>query len=90
MSQVVEIPDPVYSALEKAAQAVGTTPVGWIAAQLAKAVAADLSAASNQSLADRFAGRIGHIHGEGQTNFSERCGEQFSEHLETKKQTGHL
>ena len=90
MSHVVEISDPVYSALAKAAQAVGTTPAGWIAAQLASATASDPGAAPKQSLADRFAGRIGKIRGEGQTNFSEHCGEQFIEYLETKKQTGHL
>ena len=90
MSHVVEIPDPVYSALEKAALAVGTTPAGWIAAQLARAASADPGAAPSGSLAERFAGRIGKIRGEGQTHFSDRCGEQFTEHLEAKKQSGHL
>jgi hypothetical protein len=90
MSQVVEIPDPVYSALEKAAQAIGTTPVGWIAAQLAGADIPVPDKAAHQSLANRFAGRIGRIHSESETNFSEHCGEQFGEHLEAKKQAGHL
>jgi hypothetical protein len=90
MSQIVKIPDPVFSALEKAAQAVGTTPAGWIAAQLAIAAPPDPKTTPIQSLADRFAGRVGRIRGEDQTNFSERCGEQFSEHLEAVKQAGHL
>ena len=89
MSQAVEISDPVYSALEKAAHAIGTIPAGWIAVQLARA-ALSPGAASNQSLADRFAGRIGRIRCERQDNLSECCGEQFAEHLEATKQAGHL
>jgi hypothetical protein len=34
MSQILEIPDPLYDKLLAAAKADGTTPVGWIAAQL--------------------------------------------------------
>jgi hypothetical protein len=90
MSHLVEIPDPVYSALEKAALAIGTTPAGWIAAQLATAITPDPATAPIHSLADRFAGRIGRFRGEGQTDFSEHCGEKFTEHLEAKKQAGHL
>ncbi len=37
MSQTLEIPDPVYEKLAEAAKASGTTPVGWIAAQLRQA-----------------------------------------------------
>jgi hypothetical protein len=34
MSRTIELPDAVYAALEKAAQADGTTPADWIAAQI--------------------------------------------------------
>jgi hypothetical protein len=34
MSRTLELPDAVYLALEKAAQANGTTPADWIAAQI--------------------------------------------------------
>ena len=32
MSQNLELPDPIFDALQQAARADGTTPVGWIAA----------------------------------------------------------
>jgi hypothetical protein len=34
MSQTIELPDAVYAALEKVAQASGTTAADWIAAQI--------------------------------------------------------
>jgi hypothetical protein len=34
MSRTIELPDAVYAALEKAAQASGTTAADWIAAQI--------------------------------------------------------
>jgi hypothetical protein len=34
MSRSIELPDAVYAALEKAAQANGTSAAGWIAAQI--------------------------------------------------------
>jgi hypothetical protein len=34
MSRTIELPDSVYAALEKAAQANGTTAADWIAAQI--------------------------------------------------------
>jgi uncharacterized protein (DUF433 family) len=34
MSRTLELPDATYAALERAAQASGTTPAGWIAAHL--------------------------------------------------------
>jgi hypothetical protein len=36
MSQMLELPDPIYQALVEAARANGVTPVGWIASRLPK------------------------------------------------------
>ena len=90
MSQLMELPDPVYSALEKAAEAQGTTPIGWIASQLAKNGVPGTAQTPGQTLADRFAGRVGHIRSGGQESLSEKCGEKFADHLEAKKRAGHL
>jgi hypothetical protein len=38
MSRILELPDAVYAALEKAAQASGVTATDWIAAQISEAV----------------------------------------------------
>lgn len=34
MSQMLELPDPIFAALREAARSSGTTPAGWIAARL--------------------------------------------------------
>ena len=39
MSHLIELPDPVYNALEEAAADCGTTPAKWIAEQLKRAAA---------------------------------------------------
>jgi hypothetical protein len=41
MSRTIELPDAVYAALEKAAQANGTTAADWIAAQIPAATPAN-------------------------------------------------
>jgi hypothetical protein len=41
MSRTIELPDAVYAALEKAAQATGTTAAEWIAAQIPATSPAD-------------------------------------------------
>jgi hypothetical protein len=40
MSRTIELPDAVYAALEKAAQADGTTAAEWVAAQIPAATGA--------------------------------------------------
>jgi hypothetical protein len=49
MSRTIELPDAVYTALEKAAQASGTTPADWIAAQIPATVSANGASTSSQS-----------------------------------------
>ena len=39
MSRMLELPDPIYAALEEAASSSGLTPAGWIAAHLPQATA---------------------------------------------------
>jgi hypothetical protein len=48
MSQTIELPDAVYAAIEKAAQASGTTAADWIAAQIPAATAANAEISSSK------------------------------------------
>ena len=92
MSQI-ELPDPVYGALQQAAQAAGVTPVAWIAARLAEGKTtgqADNSAGKPaKTLAEKLVGRVGRINS-GETDLSENCGEKFTDYLEAKKREGRL
>ena len=89
MSQIIELPDPVYGALQQAAQAAGVTPQAWIAARLAEGNVEIEAAKSAQTLADKLVGRVGRIHS-GQGNLSETCGEKFTDYLEAKRREGRL
>jgi hypothetical protein len=88
MSQVIEMPDSVYSVLQRAAEAEGTTPVGWISSRLAAAPAS--TTLSPRSLAELFAGRVGKIASGGRGDLSEDTGRRFGEYLEAKKRAGQL
>ena len=89
MSQNLELPDPIFDALQQAASASGTTPIGWIAAHLP---VPDPPLAPNgaKSLADLLAGRVGLIHSGGKEALSENCGERFTDYLEQKRREGRL
>lgn len=89
MSKILELPDSVYAALKRAAEASGTTPEGWIAAHL-PAEPKILANPEAKTLADLFAGRIGRIQGGGKESYSENSREKFVEYLEEKKRKGHL
>jgi hypothetical protein len=89
MSRSLEFPDPIYDALEQAAAASGTTPLGWIAAHLPPTPGiSDPNGA--QSLSDLFKGRTGRIASAGDVALSENCGERLIEHLEDKRREGRL
>ncbi len=92
MSQILELPDPVFDALQQAATASGTTPVGWIAAHLhaAPPPAGDEIRNGPKTLADMFKGHIGGIASGGDETLSERCGERFTEYLLQKRREGRL
>lgn len=93
MAHTLELPDDLYTALTRAAEASGTTPLGWIAAQLPEAgepTASVEELAPPRSLADRFAGRVGRIHSGGKERLSEESGVRFTAHLEEKRRAGHL
>jgi hypothetical protein len=92
MSQILELPDWVDSALRKAAEASGTTPVEWIAARLveAEAVTPAKPPTTARTLADLFEGHIGRIQTDGSGRFSERGGANLAEHLESKRESGCL
>lgn len=89
MSKSLELPDPVYDALEQAASASGTTPVGWIAAKLPQ-VTTDKPNGAHKSLADALAGLIGTVHSGGKEALSQNCGERFADYLVQKKREGRL
>lgn len=94
MSYLLEIPDALYKALQAAADAYGTTPLGWIAAHLQPAVETgnthDESAGIPKTLAELFAGRVGRIRSGGTACFSEACGDKFTDYVEAKRKAGHL
>jgi hypothetical protein len=94
MSHLLEIPDELYAALQAAAEARGTTPLGWIAAHLPPATETpethDEPAGAPKTLADLFAGRIGRIRSGGTERLSEACGEKFTDYVEAKRKAGHL
>jgi len=86
MSKALDLPDSVYSALQKAAEESGTTPADWIAARLPEAE----EEPEPRTLADLFAGRVGRIRSGGRETLSENTGERFAEHLERKRREGTL
>jgi hypothetical protein len=91
---MLEIPDELYAMLKEAAEASGTTPLGWIAAHLPKAKDIEhLQEAVEQgpgTLAELFAGRVGRIQSGGKERLSEECGEKFTDYLEAKRRVGDL
>lgn len=92
MSRMLELPDTVYAALQEAAEASGLTPAAWIAAHLPEASAqtGEGSEPPPRTLAERFAGRVGHVASGGRERLSENSGQKFADHLEAKKRAGHL
>jgi hypothetical protein len=90
MSRIVELPDPIFDALEQAASASGTTPAGWIAAHLP--IQNDPANSTNgaKSLADLFAGHIGGFSSGGKECLSENTGERFTDYVEQKRREGRL
>ena len=89
MSRSIDLPDPIFDALEQAASASGMTPIGWIAAHL-PSQPKPVTVNGAKSLADLLAGRIGRIHSGGKETLSENCGERFTDHLEQKRREGRL
>jgi hypothetical protein len=94
MSHLLEIPDELYAALQAAAEARGTTPLGWIAAHLPHAPETpgphDEPTGAPTTLAALFAGRVGRIRSGGTERLSEACGEKFTDYVEAKRKAGHL
>lgn len=87
MSKTLELPEPVFTALEEAAAASGTTPAGWVEAHLPAVEEASVGA---KTLGDLFKGRVGRIRSGGREALSEKGREFFEEHLERKRREGHL
>lgn len=94
MNHTLEIPDTLYAALKEAADTSGLTPVAWIAAHLPHTPSLiELQAEQAnrpRTLADLFAGRVGHIQSGGKGRLSEECGAKFTDYLEEKRKAGHL
>ncbi len=94
MSHILEIPDALYAALQKAADASGTTPLGWIAAHLPNTTGAEelykQGDTEPKTLADLFAGRVGRIRSGGEERLSEDCDAKLTDGLEAKRGAGRL
>ena len=79
MSRSVELPDSVYAALEAAASASGTTPAGWIAANVPHpAPEPECEEKAPRTLADEFGEYIG-MFSSGCGDLSERVSEIYGE-----------
>ena len=93
MSKILELPDPVYDALEDAASASGLSPAGWIAANLPDRADDGLPervATTPRSMADLFAGRIGRFASGNPSCLSEASGDLFAEEMARKRADGTL
>ncbi len=94
MSHLLEMPDELYAALQAAADAHGTTPLGWVAAHLDKAAETEGRYAEHakgpRTLADLFVGRVGRIRSGGTERLSEECGAKFTDYVEAKRRGGCL
>jgi hypothetical protein len=88
MSQSLDLPDPVFDALQQAASASGTTPVGWIAAHLPQSQPESKKEA--KTLLDLFEGHVGGVSSGGKDRISENTGEKFTEYLLQKRREGRL
>jgi hypothetical protein len=89
VSHRIELPDDLYNALDEAAKADGTTPIGWIASHLPKADNHEPDPGL-RTLADLFRGRVGRIRSGGRERLSEDCGQKFADYLEQKRKEGRL
>lgn len=92
MSRSVELPDSDYARLEQAAAAEGVTPAEWIAERLLGQahVQPGPNDKPKQTLAERFAGRVGVIASGGKERLSERHSEVFGDILAAKREAGRL
>ena len=94
MSQMLEMPDALYIALQDAAAARGLSPLAWIAAHLSPPQAPSNESLDQEhdpkTLADLFAGRVGRIGSGSKERLSEECGAAFTDYLEEKRKAGHL
>ncbi len=94
MSYLLEIPDELYAVLKEAAEASGTTPLGWIAAHLPPTKGRESLPEGlkegPRTLAELFADRVGRIRSGGKECLSEEGGEKFTDYLEAKRRAGSL
>jgi len=88
MSQFLELSDDVYASLREAAEQNGTTPEGWIAAQLPRTREKIDNGA--KTLYDVLKDRIGGFRSETSETLSEDCGGKFTDYLEQKRREGRL
>jgi hypothetical protein len=85
MSRVLELPDPLFEALEKAATETGTTPIGWLAGLLQpNPMPAGLT------LADTFQGRLGTVATRQDQGLGSEGVETWADHLAEKRRQGTL
>ena len=91
MRNLIEIPETVAAALERAAASIGTTPEGWIADQLSRFRSPDSTIETPvvETLGKQFAGLFGKFSSDGQ-GYSLEGREMIGDHLEAKRVAGHL
>lgn len=92
MGRAIELTDEDYARLERAATQEGITPAEWIARRIPRWV--DPQPCANgkpeQTLAERFVGRVGVVASGGTERLSERHREVFGDMLEAQRKAGRL
>ena len=88
-SQLLEMPESVYTAIAEEAEARGLAPLTWIIAQLPARAPAP-NGAKAKTMAERLAGRVGLLSGSKGLPSSDNVAQSFAEHLEAKQRAGHL
>lgn len=90
-SRLLEIPEPVYTAIEQDARARGLTPLTWITGHLPTVPPAPApNGAKPRTMAERLAGRVGLLSGSKGIPSSDNVAQSFAEHLEAKQREGRL
>ena len=91
MSRTIELPDDVYTRIEEAASASGSSVAEVIAARFsAPSPPPEAPDDSQGTMADLMAGYIGTVASGGLDAIAARPGDAFSDYLIEKKRRGHL
>jgi hypothetical protein len=93
MTRLIELSEEDYARLERAAEVEGITPAEWVTRHLPTCADEPKPCSSGkpaQTLAERFAGRVGVVASGGTERLSERHSEVFGDMLQAQRKAGRL